>query len=176
MIDELPVVPLPGFNEANIRTALIDAQGDLYVASQLLGHVTMMRLDRAIRLSPDLQNVFLNLKQIKSLPEYDRLSQEQLEAELNRRMALYRADGLEAIHDLATMGIGDNSAMAQVKLAAAARLTGGVHEKENEGDLAHTLNALNEAYYAHAPRIKLTRTTTIEVDRPESVISGELDG
>jgi hypothetical protein len=39
----------PAFNEANIERALIEAQGDLFVAAQLLGHVTVLKLDRAIR-------------------------------------------------------------------------------------------------------------------------------
>lgn len=167
---ELPVVP--AFTEANIERALIDAQGDLFVASQLLGHVTVLKVDRAIRASERLQAVFLTIKEVKALPEYDRTSQERLEQEIARRMTFYRADGLEALHELATMAVGENSAMAQVKLAAAARLSGGM-EREASSDLEETLRELNESYHLNAPRIKITRQTTIEMSPDERVIDGE---
>lgn len=167
-IDPLPVAP--AFNEANIEKAILDAQGDLFVASQLLGHVTILKLDRAIRATERLQTVFLTIKEVKALPEYDRASQERIEQEVARRMTFYRADGLEALHDLATMSIGDNSAMAQVKLAAAARLTGSMGQGETKSDLEQTLRDLNEQYHLNAPRIKLTRTTSIEIGPNERVI------
>lgn len=171
MTDALP--PVPAFNAENIERALIDAQGDIFTAAQLLGHVTALKLDRAIRLDPRLQAVFLTIKEVKALPEYERVSQERLEIEVARRMTFYRADGLEALHELATMAIGDNSAMAQVKLSAAARLAGGVGERESGSDLEETLRTLNEQYHQHAPRIKLTRTTSVEISPPENVIEGQ---
>lgn len=169
MTDEIT----PAFNAANIERALMDAQGDLFIAAQLMGHVTVLKLDRAIRADERLQQVFLSIQQVKALPEYDRISQEQLEIEVARRMTVYRADGLEAIHELATMAIGENSAMAQVKLAAAARLAGSAVEKDQGSDLENTLRELNETYHQLAPRIKLTRTTVLEIGSPERTIEGE---
>lgn len=160
---------VPSFNEASIEKALIDAQGDLFVASQMLGHVTVLKLDRAIRSSQRLQAVFLTIKEVKALPEYDRASQERLELEIARRMTFYRADGLEALHELATMPVGENSAMAQVKLAAAARLSGAM-ERETSSELEDTLRELNEQYHLHAPRIKITRQTSIEIGPQERTI------
>jgi len=162
---------VPQFNETTIRQALLDAQGDLFTASQLLGHVTVMKLDRAIRQSEMLQNVFLTIKQVKALPEYDRISQEQLEIEVARRQSVYRADGLEVLHELATMEHGDNSAMAQVRLAAAARLIGPTAEKEGGNEIQQTLAELNASFHANAPRIKMTRTTIIEMGPQENVVS-----
>jgi hypothetical protein len=159
----------PAFNEANIEKALIDAQGDLFVAAQLLGHVTMLKVDRAIRASDRLQAVFLTIKEVKQLPEYDKASQERLEQEIARRMTFYRADGLEALHELATMPVGENSAMAQVKLAAAARLSGTM-DRETSSELEDTLRALNDEYHRNAPRIKVTRQTIIEMGPDERVI------
>lgn len=162
----------PQFNAANIEKALIDAQGDLFVAAQLLGHVTMAKLMRAVRADERLQQVFLNIKQVKSLPEFDRVTTEQLELEVARRMTVYRADGLDAIHELATMDIGTNSAMAQVKLSAAARLAGSAAETNQGSDIEATLRELNETFHKVAPRIKITRTQ-IEVSPGEQAIEGE---
>lgn len=165
-------VVVPAFNEASIEQALLDAHGDLFIASQLLGHVTVLKLDRAIRASDRLQNVFLEIKAVVALPEYDRLSQAQLEKEIARRMTMYRTDALESLHQLATMDTTDNSAMAQVKLAAAARLSGPLGDTAGSSDIERTLRELNEQYHLHAPRIKVTRTT-IEVSGGERVIEGE---
>lgn len=164
-----PPPPAPAFNAENIERALIDAQGDLFVAGQLLGHVTMMKVDRAIRADDRLQAVYLAIKEVKA-NGYDKMSQERLELEVARRMTFYRADGLEAIHELATMPIGDNSAMAQVKLAAAARLTGPMGEREGSNELQETLRQLNESYHQEAKRIKITRQTSIEIGPEERVI------
>lgn len=172
MTDAAAAPIVPAFNADTIEQALKDAQGDLLIASQLLGHVTMMRLDRAIRADPRLQAVFLTIKEVKSSPEYEKASQERLELEVQRRMTFYRADGLEALHELAVMQITDNSAMAQVKLSAAARLAGGAVEKEGASDLAKTLAELNDAFHRHAPRIKVTRET-IEIGPNEKVIEAQ---
>lgn len=163
MTDESPAPIVPQFTEDNIEAALMQAQGDLNVASQLMGHVTVAHLDRAIRRSDRLQNVFLTIKQVKSLPEYDRLSAEQLELEIQRRLVIYRSDAIESIHKMATMDFKDNSAMAQVALSAAARLAGTVGGVDTHSDVDQTLRELNERFHTEAPRIKLTRErTTIE--------------
>jgi hypothetical protein len=143
------------------------------VAADLLGNVTVLKLDRAVRRSERLQGVFLAIKQVKALPEYDRITAEQLEAEIVRRLTVYRADALDSLHELATMDHGENSAMAQVRLAAAARLTGPMGGTKDVGsDLEQTMRELNEAYHREAPKIKVTRQTTIEISRDERVVEG----
>jgi len=142
-------------NEASIKEALIAGRGDLWTASQMLG-ITALKLDRAIRLSEDLQNVFLSLKQVRALPDYDRLSTSQIEAEVASRLVHYRSDALDALHALATMPIDENSAQNQVKLLAASRLSGPM-EGHTGGELDQTLHILNEEYQQKAPRIKSIR-------------------
>lgn len=176
MTDSAPAPVDPAYNDANIEKALIDAHGDLNIASQLMGHVTVAKLHRSIRVSDRLQAVFLAIEQAKTLPEFDRISTEQLEQEIARRLVLYRSDGLEAIHELAVMPIGDNSAMAQVKLAAASRLAGPTNDQGKSTEIEETLRELNERFHTEAPRIRLTRErTTLEVMPRENMIESSPD-
>lgn len=167
-------LPAPSFNEDNIRKALIDAQGDLFVAAQLMGHVTVMALNRAIRACEPLQRYWMTLQAVKALPEYDRASTEQLQAEITRRLTFYRADALESLHQMATMEAKD-AGEYQVKLAAASRLAGPSSGEGDHGkiELAETLRALNERYQTEAPRIKMIRTTVIEVGPDERTIEDQ---
>ena len=152
------IVPL---SEPAIERALIDALGDLFVASQLLGHVTVTRLDRAIRVSPRLQTAFLAIQETTADPEYERRTTAQVEADISRRLSLYRSDGLDALHELATMPISDNSAQNQVKLAAAARIAGGTEHGPQESGIESTLAQLNRDYHQSAPRIRSVRERII---------------
>ena len=165
---------VPPLTEDSIKEALILARGDLFTASQHLGHVSVVRLDRAIRVSEELQRLFLALREIRATPEYEKLSQDQVMLDISRRLTLYRSDGLDSLHELATMPIGDNSAMAQVKLAAAARLAGGVESDQGGSDVAQTLALLNQAYHEHAPRIKSVRERVIEFHQPSSTSAPSL--
>jgi len=163
MPNDLPV-PL---TEPAIEKALIEARGDLFLASQLLGHVTVTRLDRAIRLSGRLQTAFLAIEEACQDPEYARRTAEQVEQDVARRLALYRSDGLDALHEIATMPLSENSAQNQVKLAAAARLAGGSESGPQDSGIESTLAALNQAYHQAAPRIKSVRERIITFDTPE---------
>lgn len=155
---------VPAYNEANIEKALLDARGDIFLAAQLMGHVTALKLDRDIRASERLRAVYLTIEQVKADPDYDRLSQERLEAEISRRMTMYRSDALDAMHALAVMPVGDNSAMMQVKLSAATKLSGGVEHAEANDDMGSVMRELNERYHKEAPRLKVTRERmTVEV-------------
>lgn len=160
---------VPALTESAIEQALLDARGDIFYASQLLGHVTVVCLDRAIRRSERLQTVFASIAEVKASDGYDALSQEQVERDVQRRLGLYRSDALDALHALATMPIDENSAQNQVKLAAAARLAGGTSENP-VSELEQTLRTLNEAYHAEAPRIKTIREriVTFETAPPDS--------
>lgn len=163
----LAVAPAPTFNEDTIAAALTEARGDIFIASQALA-VTALRLDRAIRLSDRLRAVAASIRETKADPEYDKLTQQDFESAVVRRLAMYRVVGLDALADLASMAIGDNSAQNQVKLAAAARLAGATGDAGG-ADMAGLMRELNEAYEKDAPRIRLTRTE-IEIGPGERVV------
>jgi len=154
-------------SEDNMKQALIEARGDIFVASQILG-ITALRLSRAIQVSPVLQ---------ATLEETSRgavdLPVEAISRAVEARIALYRVTGLDALHDLAAMPVSDNSAQNQVKLGAAARLAGST-ETHAGGEIEETLRALNESYHQNAPRIRIVRERlTMEVGPGEREIQGE---
>lgn len=153
--------------EDGIKQALIEARGDIFVASQLL-RVTAIRLQRAIQVSAVLQAV------LDEIPKLSKgLSLEALHSAVEQRVALYRVAGLDALHDLATMPLDDNSAQNQVKLAAAARLAGSVEVGGGSG-IEDTLRELNAAYQKEAPRLRIVREkVTIEAIPAERVIEPE---
>jgi hypothetical protein len=155
--------------EENIKFALIEARGDLFIASQMLG-VTALRLHRDVQLSLVLQ---ATLDECSKFAKRD-VSKDQLQRAVETRLAVYRVVGLDALHDLATMPIDSNSAQNQVKLAAASRLAGEVGTGSTGNEIAETLRALNDEYHKHAPRIRVTRERmTVETLPPsdEKVIS-----
>lgn len=153
--------------EDGIKQALIEARGDVFVASQLL-RVTAIRIDRAITVSEVLQETLAGIRKAgKGVPI------EQIHEAVEKRLSLYRVAGLDALHDLATMPINENSAQNQVKLAAAARLAGET-ASAGGGDLADTLRQLNDAYQKEAPRLRIVRERTTIETIPERVV-GEGD-
>ena len=88
-------------------------------------------------------------------------------------MVLYRSQGLDTLQELATMPHGDNSAMAQVRLAAAARLAGTQeYQSGASGAMDATLSILNDEYQKAAPRIKRVRERVIEFE-DERVIQSD---
>ena len=142
---------LVAFSEDSAKAALIEARGDIFTASQMLG-ITALRMSRAIQVSPALQ---------ATLEESSRgsvdLPAEAIHKAVEHRIALYRVTGLDALHDLAAMPVSDNSAQNQVKLGAAARLAGSTDGQGGGGEIAETLRALNDAYHEAAPRIRIVR-------------------
>lgn len=153
-------------SEPGVKTALIEARGDLFLAAQLIG-ITALRLERTIRASETLVQVYGAMNDLAIEDGFSKLTDAQIKQAVTHRLALYRVDGLDALHELATMPIGDNSAMAQVKLSAAARLSGTAQESgtDNLGDI---LRELNSAYQENAPRIRVTRERiSLEVSPPE---------
>jgi predicted DNA-binding protein (UPF0251 family) len=143
--------------EASIKEALIEARGDIFIASQLLG-VTAMRVHRAIQIHPVLQTIASESKAAgEGIPA--KVIAEAIEA----RLQLYRVAGLDELHALATMEISENSAQNQVKLAAAARLAGETSHGSVGGELAEALRDLNVDYHQNAPRIRVVRQTLVEI-------------
>lgn len=153
-------------NEEGIKTALLDARGDIFTASQLL-RTTAVRLNRAIQVSAILQAV------VESIPvKWKGVDRAEIERAIEDRTALYRVAGLDALAELATMPIDENSAQNQVKLAAAARLAGPSEAGTGGDDLAATLRDLNRDYQEAAPRLRIVRErTTIETLPPERDVS-----
>jgi prophage DNA circulation protein len=152
------------FTEDGAKAALIEARGDIFIASQLLG-VTAIRLNRAIQISPVLQASLEVLKESSQ-----GVSAAAIHKAIEDRMSLYRVAGLDALHDLATMPIDSNSAQNQVKLAAAARLAGPQEGLSGSGDLAETLRALNEQYQKEAPRLRVVRERVTVETIPEKTV------
>ena len=169
MSDTHPIAVPLAFNAGNIKQAITDARGDVFVASQLLG-VTALRFQKALGASEELQQVYMAARETTANEKFAAASSEDFHAAVETRLSMYRVTGLDALHDLAAMPISDNSAQNQVKLAAAARLAGSVDGMNGGGDIADTLRALNDMYHKEAPRIRITRET-IEVQGGERVIN-----
>jgi hypothetical protein len=158
--------------ESNIQTALIEARGDIFVASQMLA-ITAIRLDRAISVSSTLQatqSIFLDLK---TDPKFDQRSSEQLSQAVRKRLSIYAIDGLDALHDIATMPISENPAQNHEKFLSAARLAGGLEAGVGGSETSDILRELNAAYHASAPKIRIVRQTmtTVEMGPDEKDIS-----
>lgn len=152
------------FNEPDAIEALTLAHGDIFIASQLL-EITSVRLNRAIGVSPKLQAALKILTKTKAGAD-----EQTVRAAIEERLLLYRAVGLDALHDLAAMPIDENSAQNQVKLAAAARLAGNTGSTGDSG-IEDTLRELNQAYQQHAPRLRVVRERTTIETIPEKVVS-----
>lgn len=162
---------LLNFTDENAKEALIQARGDLFVASQMLG-ITAVRLNRAIQVSDSLR---ATVAELRSRDKGEGVSDDDLRKAIDARISLYRVAGLDALHDLATMPIDSNSAQNQVKLAAAARLAGTSEQGGGGGELAETLRELNRQYAETAPRIRVVRERlTVETVPQERAIEGEI--
>lgn len=151
---------------ATIREEIRHARGNLVLASSRLG-VSVSRLDRVLQLAPKILMFAGELQRVSKEKEeknklYLKAHVEQVEEELARRAILYRSEALDAIRDLATMPLSDNSAQNQVKLAAAIRLYGETKEKAIGEEIQATLlQALNKDFHEKAPRLRSIRQTTV---------------
>lgn len=87
-------------------------------------------------------------------------------------MAAYKLDALDALHELATMDISDNSAQNMVKFTAAKLLAqlNELPKAPEEGGIAGTLKALNEKFHKDAPRIRSIRRETVEFENGAQAI------
>jgi hypothetical protein len=147
-------------SEASIKAVLTETKGDLFLAACALD-CTVRELDQYIRRSPLLQVFASTVEQVKSDPGYDRMSAEQFEAQVTILSRSYKLDGLNEIHTLAMMPIGESAAMAKVKLDAAVALRGGASQTGHGGEAEAALAELNQLYQANAPRIREIRTTVV---------------
>lgn len=150
-------------SEQTITDALTSARGDLFIASCYLG-VTARELDGYIRSSETIQGFVAAIDRVKRDPEYDRLSNDQFEDQLDRLTKAYRVEALGIIHELATIPMTTEltAAMAEVKLKAAVQLRGANVDNSKNGDQMLVLQELNQLYQQSAPRIKSIRVAQIE--------------
>lgn len=163
----MDVQPYELLTEDGMKHALIEARGDIFIASQLL-KVTAIRLNRAIQVSPLLGAVLEETKHAGK-----GVSDKQIEEAVRARVGLYRVAGLDALHDLATMPIDENSAQNQVKLAAAARLVGESGVGQSSGELEGIFRELRETYQSEAPRLRVVRERTTIETIPERLVADQ---
>lgn len=155
--------------ESGMKAALIEARGDIFVASQMLG-VTALRLNRAIQVSATLQATVDTLAQNQK-----EVSTSSIDRAIAERLAIYRVAGLDSLYELAMMPIDENSAQNQVRLAAAARLAGSPEASGGGGDLAEALRDLNQLYQTNAPRLRVIRERlVVEVGSPDTPPLGDI--
>jgi hypothetical protein len=145
-----------------IKDALVTAQGDLFLTACYLD-VRPGELDSYIRASDEIQGFVAAIDTVKKNADYDRLSKDQFEDQLDRLTKAYRIDALEVIHELATMPF-DSAAMADVKLKAAVQLKGSNLETKDDGGHSLVLAELNQLYQQSAPRIRSIRAVQVEYE------------
>ena len=125
-------------------------------------NITAHRLNRAIQISATLQATVDSIQEIGK-----GVSEAAIKSAVESRIALGRVAGLDSLIDLASMPIDENSAQNQVKLAAAARLAGGLEHATTGGAMADTFKELAELYQQHAPRVRLVRErVSVEIEAP----------
>lgn len=150
-------------SEQGIKDALVDAKGDIFLASTTLD-CTAQELDRYIRASAELQQFAAAIEKVKIDPAYSRMSAERFENELADLTRAYKVVGLEELHGLATMDHKGSAAMAKVKLQAAISLRGGEQRVAGDREIEHALSELNQLYHQNAPRIKEIRQTVVKLE------------
>jgi formylmethanofuran dehydrogenase subunit E-like metal-binding protein len=164
------VVTIPAtlpFTRDKVKAALTQTHGNVGLAARMLG-VAESTLDREVELSKKLRDYFIKLRKKQNhvgITEYRNLSLKTVLEDIERKRTIYRSEAIDAIREIATMPISENSAMMQVKLLAAVRLYNETGEK-GVGDTIHdTLKALNDEFHSTAKRISVVReraTVTIE--------------
>ena len=169
-----------------IRDALTLGRGDIFLAAHYLG-TTARELDSFIKSSDDLQVFVLAIADFKENSDYKGMSTAQFREQFEYLTRSYRVEGLEVIHELATMPfevaehrdpITDElipagtitAAMAKVKLEAAIQLRGVGDATGINGDHALALQEMNTLYQTMAPRIKSIRREVIEFDTGTQVL------
>jgi len=161
---------------AKVQNALKVTAWDLPKAARMLG-MSISKLDDALQQTRFLPRYMRELAKFpKAIPdEYRKMTLAQVEEDIARRLVLYRADAMSALHDLAMMPIDENSMNNQVKLQAAVRLYAETGEKTVGNEIEGTLRALNDEYHKVAPRIRSIRERTIEFESsdPRVIEGGE---
>lgn len=157
------ITPNSELSDELLKTALIDARGDLFIAATSL-KISPIRFQRMIQTSPALGITLEECRKTGGAA----VPAGVVEQAIAERLSAYRVVGLDSLYDLATMPIDENSAQNQVKLAAAARLAGSPEHSTGGGEMGEIMRALNTSYHENAPRIRVTRERmTVEVQAPD---------
>lgn len=160
-------------SEYSIKQALTDAKGDIFLAACALD-CTAGELDKYIRRSADLQSFAAAVEQVKRDVNYDRLSAEQFENRCAELTRVYKLDGIETLHELATSPHGDSAALAKVRLEAAIALRGGPSHGGGNSEQEATLAELNQLYLQNAPRIREIRQTVVVMESGTPLLPAEV--
>lgn len=153
----------PNLSEVTLADALITARGDLFVAAAYMG-CSVRALNSYIRQSPSTRALAVAINDAKSNAEFDQMSQEQVVAEVQRRLVEYRVEAVDEIHALATLPMNSNAAMMEVKLKAAIALKGSDTPLSVNNEKATILAELNQLYKDSAPRVTSIRAVQIDFD------------
>lgn len=149
---------IPSLLPRLVKNAMRDYGGNIVLASNQLG-VSVSKLERAIALSREIRRFVVAIKQTdrkyKPMPLHD------VEADLERKIILYKSEALDEIHAIATIPINDNSAMMQVKLLAACKLYGDSHGTMMGDTINETLKALNNQFQGTRTKISAVRETLV---------------
>ena len=155
-------------NEEIVRSVLLKNKGDLIRSAQTLT-IRPSTLVRWIRSVPSVAAIWNEMEVVKADPAFDSATAAQFEAEIKARATVYRLDGLEVLHELATTDHDGVSSMAEVRLKAAIELRNASEIGVMTG--GNVLAELNELYRANAPRIRSIRAVEIEFDGQQTSLT-----
>jgi hypothetical protein len=152
-----------------IKAALNEARGDVFIAAQALG-VRVSDLDHAIITNDELKIAMGVIAEVKLKHQDDEASQHLaaserwFDQEVSRRANMYRLTALEEIVALATMDVDtENAALMQVKLNAAIKLRGEEYALGSHSEIEGFFKMLDSKYRELAPRVKTIRASLIEL-------------
>ena len=166
-------VDLSLITEDSIRAALEETRGDLFQVA-CLHRTTFREIDQFIKRTPALAQTVALIQTIKADDAYKTMSDKQFSDQVAYLSKQYRFEGLQIIHEIATMKA-DSAAMMEVKLRAATQLRGGEHHVGGAGGgLEGILKELADDYEAVAPRISAIRQTTVYLNAPEDTSAQRL--
>jgi hypothetical protein len=149
-------------SEETIKDALTTARGDIFLSACYLG-VSVRELHTFLRASESLQAFVGAIDRVKHDSEYDKLTKEQFEDQLDILTKSLHIEALDIIHGMAVMNF-DSAAMAEVKLKAAIQLKSTKIDARPEGENALVLQELNKLYRESAPRIRSIRAVQVEYE------------
>lgn len=154
-------------DEVTVKMVLLRNKGDLILSAGEMC-IRPSTLVNWIRSVPSVKNLWDEMEALKADTKFEAATAEQFAKEIANRAAIYRLDGLEVLHELATEDHDGVSAMAEIRLKAAIALRGATDYVPTSGN--NVLAELNTLYHANAPRIKSMRAVQIEfADEPASL-------
>lgn len=144
---------LLNYNVPEVCRALTDARGDMIVAARLL-RVKVRDVRDAIQMIPEVQGHFMAVqKAVAEHPDVERATSQQLDRRIRHLTTVYAADGLEALHELATQPFIQDSYMMDIKFKAASKLVQAKPVDGRNDDIGQLMVALNEQYQKSSGRI-----------------------